>query len=495
MTELIKDKWLLIPTIILLGYLLIRFINQSSIINTFPLDYTNDWSSYITQLHFLRVCGFHEFCPYWYGGFVAFLTSAPGWPFFTYPLYMIVGNITAASYTALVLTYIISLLATIKIGKQLRFSKLRTMFLFAFYFGNSIAIGDFIRLGRVSSALSFALGLWVLYFILKYRDRKLTAGFLIIIPIYAALILTHYQEAFLFSISFLSLIAYKKSLVERGIIILSVLLALIATLFWTYPFAVDALSGTGGSILSSTQGNWVFKLDQKLLPTVIVSAIIPATFLIILAARLKNSSAWKSQLRFYLPIVLLAILFLTRISTSVPFLNNISPDPINMFILLFILILLLELREPLRSFKWIAVTGIFLISIASVTISHIHTPYFIKYGETEYGILDVLEHTDKPYLIFNPYQRTSYSNAYYSLGAVKYNLTTPAGWYPFIATKEQLSKLETIKERFENHDCIELKQKLEDVKTERIIGYGEYCLKLRYCGFKQIRYLKTHKIK
>ena len=483
--RLIEDKWLVIPTILLFAYIIIRLIDQSAIINTFPLDTTNDWSSYITQAHFLKVCGFHNPCPYWYGGFTSFLLESPGWPFFVYPIDYILGNLTAANFIGLVITFILSLIALFKIGKKLQFSKLRSLFLFAFYFGNSVAIGEFIRLGRIKSAFGFMLGLLLLYFILEYKDRKLTKKFLLIIPIYAALVITHYQEAFLLSLLPICLLVYKRNYLERTIIILSLVIAVAITSFWSYPFLMDVLFNETGSLLGDNLSRVMFQYDQAMIPTLITSFLVSIAFIALFVLRLSGSKKRMDLFRFYSPMLLLALLFVSRIYTYVPFLRNISPDTIIMILLLFALIFLLELRGTSITLKKIAIAAIIIITIASITISHLHTPYFTKYTPMECELLDVLEHTPGSFLMFTD-SHTSYAKAYYSLAAMKYNLTTPSGWYEAIAPQERLDKLVTLTPLIEERNCEKFKEEIKSMNTEYLIGYERYCNIFIGCGFKEI---------
>lgn len=482
-SNLIKKPGLIISSLILITYFVIRLINQSKIMHTFPLDYTNDWSSYIAQAYFLKVCGFHNFCPYWYNGFVSFLVASPGWQFFVFPIDMIINNIAAANYIALIITLALSLIASFKIGQVLKFSRLRSLALFALFFGNAIAIGNFIRLGRVSSALSFMLGLWITYFILKYKDQKITPKFLLIIPIYAALILTHYEEAFLFSLLPLCLLIYKKDLRERIIIILTLILSVTITLFWSYPFLLNLIQTRGGSILLDVESNALIQNDPGILPTVIVSYIIPIIFMIILIIRVITSKNY-SLLKFYSPIIILAAVFLSRLNMAIPILRNIYPDPIIQLLMLFSIILVLEIKVSSNLLKILATVSIILISLISVTVSHIHTPYFIEYTPAEYELLDVLGHTPGHFIMLNPNSQTSYAKAYYSLAAIKYNLTTPSGWYEAIAPQEQLDKLVRLGNLFQDNKCDEFIESLKDLKTDYVIGYAGYCEKLRSCGLK-----------
>src|SRR3989344_448025 len=113
----IKNKLLYIPIIILGINLIIRIINQSKVIKQFPLDLTNDWSSYIALLFFLKDCGFHNFCPYWYNGFITFKLVPPGWYFFSYLINIITNNYLITAFISMVLIFLFGFVIMYKFGK------------------------------------------------------------------------------------------------------------------------------------------------------------------------------------------------------------------------------------------------------------------------------------------------------------------------------------------------------------------------------------------
>src|SRR3989344_8074240 len=118
----IPDKWLYLPILILGSYLIVRLVDQSQLMFHFPLDYTNDISSYMAQLFFLDKCGFHQFCPYWYNGFTAFQFTSPAWFFFTLPLYWIFNDVKTATYISMVLIFLIGLVSFILFGRLFNLS-------------------------------------------------------------------------------------------------------------------------------------------------------------------------------------------------------------------------------------------------------------------------------------------------------------------------------------------------------------------------------------
>ncbi len=482
-SKLVKDSWLIIPTIILLAYLMIRLVDQSQIIDTFPLDTTNDWSSYMAQAHFLKVCGFHNSCPYWYGGFTSFLAGSPGTSFFIISLDLMIHNLNAAAYAGLIIILLLALIACFKLGQVLKFSKMKSIFLFAAYFGNALAIGNFIRLGRISSLFAFMLGLWVTYIIFKYKDQKINIKFLWVIIPFTLLIITHYQETILVSLIPLCLLLYKKSNLEKNIIFLVFLLAILLSSFWSFPFLADTLFNKDSSLLESSAGSTI-QWDKAMIPDVIASSLVGLAFISLFIMRFLTSKNRKDSLKFYLPILTLALLTVSMINTRIPFLNNISLDPITQFILLFTLILLLELKDSFKYLKTVVLIALIIVPLLSITISHIHTPYFTKYTNTEYELLDALDHTIGPFIMLAPNSETSYPKAYYSLATIKYNLTTPSGWYEAIAPKKQLDKLSYLGKAFNSNNCKAFTSTLQELKVNQVIGYADYCEKLKLCGLK-----------
>ena len=106
---------LIIGDLILFVYLVYRLINQSKILAFFPLDITNDISSHIAQLYFLKVCGFHNLCQYWYNGYELFKFYPPGWFFFSYPLLWLFKKPELATYISILIILILSFIVIYKI--------------------------------------------------------------------------------------------------------------------------------------------------------------------------------------------------------------------------------------------------------------------------------------------------------------------------------------------------------------------------------------------
>ena len=144
----------------------------------FPVDYNNDGSSYMAQLFFLKTCGFHNFCSYWYNGFVNFLHSPPGWYLFTLPIFNLFQIVNVATYLSMILMFIISFLIVYFLYGKIGLTRFERTVFFIFFFGNAIAIGNFIKLIRVHELFAWMNFLLFFFLIFYFKDKKLTGDIL-----------------------------------------------------------------------------------------------------------------------------------------------------------------------------------------------------------------------------------------------------------------------------------------------------------------------------
>ena len=405
------------------GNFVYRLFNQSAMITTFPLDYINDWSSYIAQLHFLTTCGFHHICPYWYGGFVTFQITPPGWYLFTYPLTLFFDNILLTVFLSLILIYILAFVFIYLFGKEHKFSLLTIITFFLIFFTNPISIGNHIRQGRVVELFAFMLLIPLAHIILHYKDKPITPSFFWIIPLYALLIISHFQETFLFSFLFLSLLIIKPWK-ERKCIILAGIFSFILASFWVIPFLQNIF---GKALFNYTQSVYLLIFTKEMILTNIISFILPIV-LFITFYFYREQHKQKNNLLFYSPILVIAFFFLTRLIIFIPFLQNINPDSYILFFLFFSLYFFFSLHFSFKFYTMIQF-GLIIAAILSVSISLLYTPLFFHYTSTEKDVLRALDTVHGKFsFIHTPDGVTSYPKAYYGLAPTVYNLSTPAGW-------------------------------------------------------------------
>src|SRR3989344_484902 len=426
----ISQKYFYFPVIILGFYLAIRLINESSLISIFPLDYTNDISSYLAQLHFLKVCGFHQFCGYWYNGITTFLYTPPAWYFFTLPIYILSKDILFSTYFSIVLIYILSCIGFLVLAKLFKFSYIKGLALFLLFFVSPMAIGEFLRLGRPTTMFA-----WLL----------LISLFLI------------------------------KSNIERIKIIISIIISFLITSFWSIPFLLNVFRG---GLMDYPQSRWLLEFKGDMFLTNIVSIVVVLIFLIVLYFNLRNNSR---DYRFHIPIIILSILFLTRLIIFIPILKNIAPDPYILFFWFLSLFLIITTKFP--EF-WNRVISVSLIigSIIFVVISAFYTPWFSTHTPLENDALSLLNNIDERFIIFGG-TSTSYANAYYSYAPIYLNLSSAAGWYRLTTTRDYLNIIKDLYNSYNDGDCNNVKYQLKRLNVTDVLAFNEECTNLNRCDF------------
>jgi len=490
------DKWLYFLVIMMGVYFLIRIIDQAKLINVFPLV-NNDLGSYVAQLHMLKVCGFHEFCPYWYGGFITFLVSSPGWQFFAYPSYLLFSNILLATYISSILMYSMGFLFIYLLGKAQRFSLTKIIAFFLLMFGNSIALGNFVFQGRMPSlnATIFFLGLAaIVYF---YKNHKADKTFvLFFVPINVLVILSHYQEAALAQVLVLSLLLIKKGY-EKLIVILSFLLSLILSAFWWLPFLLSSLDPNKSSIITREQGKWfVYNIIPKLefttaFFTSLLIIIIPLALLTVFYFYWNSRNKSKKEIMFYSPVLTLTVLFWLRLTAYIPLLKHISPDPFLIFFLFFILIIFFKTDFNFypKTLRIIIILFLIILPIANITVSHIKTPYFniFEYGDIEkntIALIELINPEGKFVFASNlPSGAVRYNSYYYAYATIYNSFSTPEGYYYHIAPLEYREGIHEIKT---TENCETIKMIMHKYTTNYSIAYGERCNLLKECGLEEI---------
>jgi len=482
----IPDRWLLIPIILIFLNFIYRLIDESKLIRYFPFDYTNDVSSYMAQLHFLKVCGFHNLCPYWYNSFISFKFSPPGWYFLTLPLYRIFGDVKIATYISIVMSFLAAFLLIYFLYKKLNFSKTKRIAFFFFMFGNAIAIGNFIRLGRAHELLSWVLFLVFAFFILYYKDKKINYNFFWIIPFYTYMILTYQSTAVLSSFFILGLFLSKPKIKEKITISLSVIFSFIITSFWWFPFIKDI---SESSIPSLNQNIWLWLFNSENLLTNLASIIIPLTLITSFYFYWKEKKS-KSELLLFLPILLLSIFLLFRITTIIPILKNIFPDPYLIFLLFFIIYFSLNINIE-KFNKLLKISGflvLIIISVISISLNVFHTPKFMIPGEFEENMIDLLPYVEGRFITLgNNFPSTFSTKALDSYSPIYNNLSSAYGWYPELKSDDYFDIIRALQKSFEANDCKSIKGNLSQLNISTAISYLDGCNSLKDCGLNKIK--------
>ncbi len=478
----LEKKWLYLPIILLLLFLIVKLTEKTQIVNEFPFDRTNDLSSYMGNLYFLHEYGYHELVPNWYNGmYKLFEVYPPAWYYFTYPFYLITGKVESAAMLSIFLMLVIGFILIWKLGAKFGLSRIERTAFFAFVFANPMAIGNFIRLGRPHELFAWISFIAFFFILLKYKDRKLDRNFLWIIIPYSLVLLSHTGVFVLTDTLFLSLILIKNWR-EWKYLILSGLVAALLTSFWW----IDFLKGLArGSVLAE-----IYSFSQRLLslrPDYIVenvtSLITPIAFLIIFYFFYKTNKDRK-ELLFFLPHLILAGLFLTRIITFIPVYNRIYPDIYNMLFIISGSYLLFKIDYAKIGAMWrnLIITGLVFLPILAIIAYLVLIPGFVHHTQDDKETLELLEQVEGKFLILNS---SSLAQAFYTYGAVYHNLSTPFGWSDPSVPADYVNRLYRVQTLAEKDNCKELVNELKYFNTTSVITYREYCEVLKICRLKE----------
>ena len=473
-----SDKIFILPIILLGLNFCYRLINTASIIKTFPLDSVNDLVAYISTLHFFQEYGYLNVVPNWYNGFILFKAAAPGWYFFTYPIYRIFGDIMLSTYISIILLFILGGVGCILLGKQLKITKIKIIALFLFIFANPMAIGAFLKQGRVLELMALVILLYITSLALYFKDNKIDWKISLLSFLYGLLIITHQAESILTSIFLLGLILIKKR-TERLYIILALIVGIILSSFWSFQFIFGARNL---GILENEYGMWLLDFSIARFGLSNILLILLPIFLISIFFYLKRE---KKNLIFYSPLIILAILVLLRLVIFLPIIKQIYPDPYINFFLIFSTIFLVSLHFNRISKK--TKTALFIvlivISIFSVTYNITQTPTFKPHTEIQIDYINLAPKINGTYLIFSQ-EGDVYRRAYYSYTAIFHNKNTADGWSSWYKEADYNAELIKKGEFWENKDCSLLIERLDKFNVTEIISQKQECsIFVEKCGF------------
>jgi hypothetical protein len=492
--ETIPDRYFYFGMIILGGYFLIRLIDQAKMIFTFPLGVTYDYPSHLGQLFFFAKYGFHSIVPNWYNGFKLFLFYPPGWYFLALPIYLVTKNILLSAYTSIIIMFTTIFTAILLLGKKEGWSKTKVITFFLLLFGNTLAIGNYIRLGRVSELFALTNMVLLAVLIYIYRDREIDGFFAILfLTFYSLLILAHPATAIIFHILLFSFIISRKKTLDIAKTVILSIFGVAITSFWWYPF----LTTKSVELTRST-----FSVTQRLLDFNYWAWDSWGTFIIVAAFLAAFYMSWatnkkpKRDLIFYMPPIIVSILLITRVVIFIPILKEVYPDVYMMFFLLLTLYLLMNInfKKTPNIFKIMILVMLMVIPLASVLASHIHTPYFIAHMDKEDKTLEIMMYVEGKVVVRD--KPVDFVGVYpfplYTYGAIYYDIKTPEGNNNFrTTTTENEKRFGELTKAVEEGDCTKLKTVMNELTAEEIISYDPYCSMLEKCELTKVKQIEN----
>lgn len=468
-----KERWTLIPILLLGLIFIIRLIDEAKLLFYFPLDYHNDVSAYMALLHFLKVCGFHNYCQYWFNGFTTFQFTSPGWFFFALPLYYIFSDVKITAYASLIISFILSFFIINHFLKD-KIDLKKRILMFLLIFANATAIGNFIRLGRPPILLGWTLFILLFLYLIKKIDNPINKYAWIIIPLVsAALILIHYIFLIFIPVIFLGCFIIKDWREKIKIIAMG-LLSIVLSSFWLLPFLINIKNST---ILGFSQGTVILRKFSELgILNNLMFILVPLGLIILYYLYSKQKS--KNERLFHLPIIVLSLLFLLKLTAFIPILDTIGHDH---YIMLFIILgsyFLVEidfkkLSKALNNILKIAIT---LISIASVLVTIFYTPWFVTPNDqANKELKELIPHINGTLARSDFITETSYGKAYDSYIPIYYNKSIVFGWYYEETTNEYTSKYQILTNSIKERNCKKTLEHMKILNVTNYLGYNEGC--------------------
>lgn len=484
----IKDKWLKLPAVILFLYILIRVLDYGKIILYHPLsNLKHDFYSYGPILYFLKQCGFHAACPYWYNGFTTFTAAPPGWYFFTYPFYYLTDNLRLSYYLSYFLIFALIGISIWFLGKRIGMTRVQRFAFFAFFIGNNVFMNTarLARIPEIFSWLFFIIGFFILY---SYKDKPVDSRFYWLILPYSFSILSYHAVAILFSFLLLGFffIHIKSHFKPVFIVVLS---SLLLTSFW-WGYTLRHLDRT--SLLNHLAGVepwWMF--DEFTHFTSIAVIVLPLlTFLSFYFYYKTNKQS--SHLAFFLPSLLLLFLFLLGILPFVPVLRQIYTHIYFTFMIFLILIFAFDINYTALKLpsNFLITAGLTLVALLTIAINLSNTPFFDKPTAEHEKLATLLKQADAPFILVGSLTSLpSHRTAYYSYAAVELNKTTVEGHYPAEVTPFYLKDTDLIHKSLASGDCQTLLTKSRTYSLSYFLGYGPVCSTLSSCGLQEVNSL------
>ena len=463
-----------IPIILFALILIIKLLQLSKMIYLFP---SYDFSGHLSFLYFLKEYGFHNFNPNWYnayGGDIVLMLYPPGFSFYSLVFYQFIDNIQLAFYLSIAFLHVIGFIGILILGKVLKFSYIKRIFLFLFFYANPVSIPWFYFNGRLPEMLAWTLSFYLLAIIFYYKNKKLDKKFYILTPIiFSLMLLSHPLITLLFAIFFLGLFLIKSNK-EKTKIILSCLFILILTSFWL----IDFIKGYN-IIAAYTPSYRIYEHPTE----VFYSILFPLLFFIILFFNIKIKKViMKKEILFYLPLMLIALLYITRLFLLIPVLRSIEPRSYGILLILISSLLILNLKINKKAPKLIYfVTFFILIIIPIISFVRYYEPLgFSLYTEDNKDILTILPTVKDSFIAIG---KNSYAMHHlYSFAAVKYNLTTPFGWGMQEIQPEVKRDKKDLETSINNKDCKSFSMVIEKLNVKEIIAYKDKCDFLKTCN-------------
>lgn len=501
----ISDKYFLF-FIIIFGILFFFELTQYyQLTNFYPLKMATDLNTYIIRLNFLKEYGFHNLVPNVAGGILLYYDYPIGWGFFNLPIYLLTNNILLTTFLSTIIIFILSFIVFYFIGKIENFSFLRVTTFFLLFFANPLMLVSIFHVGRASELLGWlVLNLFFLY-ILIYKNKKInTKEVLIFILIYAVLLLTHIYSFLIGSVLLLGLFLIKSFKEKLKIILIGIITLLITSFWWIYfskytSRVVDAWS-IKGEILSTGIFSRHIWFSYSTLSLILFFGVFYLFYLYIKNEFDKDN--FKKEILFYLPVLSLAGLILTKLIIFIPIFSSIPFSVYSEFFIFISIFLFLKIKKfylPKNIKKYfilILILAPFIFSGFFVYNYHNGELFYdhgYKYTQQDENVIDLMKNIEGNFVFLTetldmpsgirtlhidwPY--TDYAIIYYN----KSSISDTYSWY--LVNPKIADDVQEVYKFYNKNDCSSLLKKMNEMEYGSIMSYDPYCENLRKCGLNE----------
>lgn len=496
MNKKLKDEWFILPIIFLSLSLVFRFCWTFIQLSAYPSEGISDASNHISFLFFLIKYGFHEVVPNYWNGFVLFSRYAPVWHFLALPSYYLTGSIVWATFISLIQNLGLGLAFFIFfIGRLIKISIIKSIAFFLLFFASPLAL-DYMQIGRYPELTAWILFIPFFALIIWYMNQKIDLRFfLLFIPSYSLVLLTHTYTFFIVSFLLIGLCLIK-NFKEKLLIILAFILSLAVTSFWWKKSVIFMLSNVSN-----------YKASFELLDAgsiISYNTIILISFFTISYIYLKDK---KEEILFYCPFLIFGFLLLTRLVVLIPVINNFYIMPYNMFFLFLTLFLFFktDFRKIPYQLRRFCPIILILLTLGVFIFSSTDVNYYKRPLPLRDELLSLLPYIEGRYIFLTsermgeeiPHSSPKiYDVQVMDYAIIHYNLSTPFGTHHPAGVvrnnmKDDFSRIYGCKGAWEEEcqtkslDCDTIKDFVIEQDIKSLIIPNEDSLLLKSCGYKE----------
>ena len=180
----------------------------------------------------------------------------------------------------------------------------------------------------------------------------------------------------------------------------------------------------------------------------------------------KNKN-WKSDILFFSPVIIVDILFLTRLVIYLPIIKHVYIDAYMQLFVFFFLFILFKCYKRFNFMKY----ALMLLPIGLIIISLVHTPWFVKPTQEEMDSLAIFEEVNGTYTFTGEWSPRMYPMALVCYAAIYYPINSSTGW-SLSESIEHRRKTAEFQQAFSDNNKENFLRLTQELNIDEIISYG-----------------------